>query len=367
MSLVDQPREPVSSIPDMCAHQKQDLDNPSYRSTRSASGSSVTPSHLSDNDDSDFTDSLTESEYESADDDLSHDDDMKPADKHVAVARAIPALPVKSSLRASRLLDDLTPLKIGAEEQPVLSQAPAPHAVYLSSEEDASSSADDFSDFESESDGEVSPLSPRARSSHEITAHAITVIFSGKPSLVDVSPRSSSPESAASPTTSRPRASRTNTDSSLPHRPSVSSARPSRYSTCVSPSEMEKARPGFLNMDPFPSPPEEDSSLPKSPSGARFKRTFSLSRKHSKTSLDQTSIYSREYSSTQTLPVEQPEETRDQGPSSVKQAAPRAPANYKAMLKAARVQSPPIDAAPETPNKSKSRFGFMNRRRGIRS
>ncbi len=56
-----------------------------------------------------------------------------------------PALPERSALRASRLLDGLGIMKLGAAMEATDLGATTPHDIYLSSEEEASSSADDFS------------------------------------------------------------------------------------------------------------------------------------------------------------------------------------------------------------------------------
>ncbi|KAK8041274.1 hypothetical protein PG994_014281 [Apiospora phragmitis] len=69
----------------------------------------------------------------------------------------IPQLPRKSSRRASRLL--LSDFKINTAD-PNQTLINTPHDVYLSSEEDASSSAGDFSDYDYDSSSEASQVSP---------------------------------------------------------------------------------------------------------------------------------------------------------------------------------------------------------------
>ncbi|KLU88550.1 hypothetical protein MAPG_07535, partial [Magnaporthiopsis poae ATCC 64411] len=115
----------------------------------------------------------------------------------------VPPLPSKNA-RRSRMLDGMV-LKLDTRRE-----AATPHDVYLSSEEDASSSADDFSDYDWESSSEVdlsegvevceaklatsptsssgsSPAVPQPRRSHEITARAVAVVFSGKPAIIELS------------------------------------------------------------------------------------------------------------------------------------------------------------------------------------
>ncbi|XDG01771.1 hypothetical protein ABKA04_001386 [Annulohypoxylon sp. FPYF3050] len=81
-----------------------------------------------------------------------------------------PKLPEKSALRMSRFLDSL-------KRNSITESLSDPHDVYLSSEEDASSSADDFSDYDSDSDlnSTGSEKSPQRRGSHEESARAIRI------------------------------------------------------------------------------------------------------------------------------------------------------------------------------------------------
>lgn len=147
--------------------------------------------------------------------DMDGQDTMAPSPKRTRSHDAVPKLPPKSALRASRLLDNLA-LKLGdAVEAAELGQATTPHDVYLSSEEDASSDADDFSDYDYDSSVE-DPASPSRRSSHEDTARVVSVVFAGKPSLVDLPASRKRPISSSSLGTSRTRSS-----SGLSAKPSV--------------------------------------------------------------------------------------------------------------------------------------------------
>lgn len=110
-----------------------------------------------------------------------------------------PVLPQKSALRASRLLDGLVGLKVAAST-PNFTQTP--HDEYLSSEEEASSTAGDFSDLEYDSSSDdISPSPVKAATAQEVTARVVSVIFSGKPMVVNVpqARRSISPNSIERP------------------------------------------------------------------------------------------------------------------------------------------------------------------------
>jgi hypothetical protein len=211
-----------------------------------------------------------------------------------------PLLPEKSALRASRMFDMDTKLQTTVQTTE-LSQA-APHDVYLSSEEDASSSADefDFSDYDWESESE-DPQSPR-RISHEDTARVVSVVFHGKPSLIDLptSRRSTSPTSIET----RRRASTVSSVAPSLHRSVTESAASSihqqspRKSSLVS-SLLSRKKPPFLQIDPYangstysldavPKEHGEESTTPRTPKTPTaifmngMSRTLSLVRKRSR-------------------------------------------------------------------------------------
>ncbi|KAL2163123.1 hypothetical protein VTH06DRAFT_6959 [Thermothelomyces fergusii] len=103
----------------------------------------------------------------------------------------VPRLPPRSALRRSKTLEGLG-LRLGGAGGAAaagLGQAATPHDVYLSSEEDASSDADDFSDYGYDGDSSVEdPGSPtRGPAREAVTARVVSVVFSGKPSIVDLS------------------------------------------------------------------------------------------------------------------------------------------------------------------------------------
>lgn len=233
---------------------------------------------------------------------------MIPTQRRVSPGGA-PALPAKSSLRASRVLDDL--LKLTPGEQPHFTTQSAPHDVYLSSEEDASSSADDFSDFEFDSASDKSQLSSKRRASHEDTARVVSVVYSGKPSMIQLPRRSVSPSYSSSEASSSRPSSRLSSSSRPPSRLRRTSTLPvidRRMSLCTSSSgtilhpprtssmgnsRLEKQRPDFLNIDPFAIKSEPETKddqndrpkTPKTPTGM-FKRTLSLVKKRSRPSLN---------------------------------------------------------------------------------
>ncbi|KAK4204239.1 hypothetical protein QBC40DRAFT_273056 [Triangularia verruculosa] len=164
-------------------------------------------------------------EYHNMDEE--HPDTLAPSPKRVRTnpVDKIPELPRKSSRRASRMLDNHG-LKLGGEE----GQATTPHDIYLSSEEDASSDADDFSeyDYDSSIEDPDSPTAATRRGSQQVTARVVSVVFAGKPSIVNLSlkkQRSVSP-SSSSLDTSRTRHS-TESSESVSVKPSTTAPVPS--------------------------------------------------------------------------------------------------------------------------------------------
>ncbi|KAK3297505.1 uncharacterized protein B0H64DRAFT_392317 [Chaetomium fimeti] len=186
-----------------------------------------------------------------------------------------PKLPARSALRASRMLDNLG-LKVGGTVE-----STTPHDVYLSSEEDASSDADDFSDYDYDSSVD-DPTSP-TRTSHEVTARAVSVVFSGKPSIVDLPATRRRPTSSSSLGTTRtqsstelppakPLTTRSATTEERPGTPaSTTSSRRSRLSkeppanrkSMLLSEILTKKRPPFLSIDPYANGSTYSLDIPK--------------------------------------------------------------------------------------------------------
>lgn len=195
-----------------------------------------------------------------------------------------PALPQKSSLRASRLLEGFKLSPIETSTPPITR-----HDVYMSSEEDASSSAGDFSDYDWDSSSDSSEDSPVRRKSYEDTARVVSVIYSGKPCIVDLpSPRRSrTPSTIGTASESGSFETFDTAESSPPRRSALEEQHPPRTSSLLS-------RPSFLGDDPF----ADDSNYsldsvrtemldgtPRTKGPAvfnRMQRTFSLVRKRSR-------------------------------------------------------------------------------------
>ncbi|SPQ21653.1 6c81bf3f-1d24-4735-8677-f4a7142642f1 [Thermothielavioides terrestris] len=176
---------------------------------------------------------------------------LAPSPNRVHSNDAIPELPPKSALRSSRMLDGLG-LKLGASIKAAeLGQATTPHDVYLSSEEDASSEADDFSDYDYDSSVE-DPTSPTSRSSHEDTARVVSVVFSGKPSLVNLPTARKRPTSSSSLGTSRTRSS------------TESSAKPPTAQTVGTPSKDRPATPASIASSQHSQPQLSKDASPNS-------------------------------------------------------------------------------------------------------
>lgn len=223
-------------------------------------------------------------------------DDLLPSQKRKTTPMDPPALPQRSALRSSSML---------GSDMKLDSQAQTPHDVYLSSEEEASSSADDFSDYDfSDSDAdadveelqlgetELPPTHRRRRRSHEDTARVVSVVFSGRPSIIDVSAR----RSASSASSERPRTSVASATET--RRPSTASGgllnphppRSSSMMVMTTTGSTDKPRPGFLTLDPFPHEGEGEEEddvprTPKTPTATVLKsvsRTFSLVKKRSR-------------------------------------------------------------------------------------
>lgn len=238
-----------------------------------------------------------------------------------------PELPKKSALRASRFLDNHGLKLGGAVEAAELAQATTPHDVYLSSEEDASSDADDFSDYEYDSSVE-DPTSPTRQSSHEDMARVVSVVFSGKPSIVNLSGSTKRPISSISTNTTRTRSSTDSAGSAGPSMTASSTAedRPttpasSTYSQSQSKSQSEprlnndrspnrkstllseilvKKKPTFLSIDPYANGSTYSLDIPKALDSLESEktprtptmllkgvtRTFSLVRKRSRPTIN---------------------------------------------------------------------------------
>ncbi|KAK7910889.1 hypothetical protein PG985_013370 [Apiospora marii] len=224
-----------------------------------------------------------------------------------------PQLPRKSSRRASRLL--LSDLKINTTD-PNQTLINTPHDVYLSSEEDASSSAGDFSDYDYDSSSEASQGSPVLRASHEDTARVVSVIFSGKPCIVNLTgpKRAGSP---ASDTSSRPQSSpHADRFDDSARRPSPFTSRNSsfysvvsaprsrsdsttltRRSSLYSTDSASRRTPSFLSIDPYAN---KDYSLggteigaprtPRTPTAVfnRVQQSLGLHRRRSRPMLHET-------------------------------------------------------------------------------
>ncbi|KAK2064645.1 hypothetical protein LY76DRAFT_36396 [Colletotrichum caudatum] len=304
--------------------------------------------------------------------------------------RSAPALPAKSSLRASRLLDTMA-LKI-ITNQPAQS---APQDIYLSSEEEASSSADEFSDYDYESESAESADSP-VRKSHEITARVVSVIYSGKPAIVDLpsTRRSPSPESVGSGSRSLSRLAIPSSTEPTLRRMSTSPATGASYSPVYHPprsssmmittSMLPKEKPAFLSVDPYASKPwderEDERQLeadrperPRTPTAQLFKRTLSMVRKRSRPQLREVPVINP--SRDQRPPSANSdvrEELPDKGPNS-----PWPSVSYHDIMRAAKknAQNPPPTpctpgvVSPSSPaGNTRSRIlnGLANKRKSMR-
>ncbi|PHH84622.1 hypothetical protein CDD83_1646 [Cordyceps sp. RAO-2017] len=285
-----------------------------------------------------------------------------------------PALPAKSALRTSRLLASLAQ-KTAPEDRPILPHA-APHQVYLSSEEDASSSADDLSDLEdldwdaqdANQASSSSASSSASRSSRADTARVVTVIFHGRPSIIDLPPRSFGASAdarrpatgilrtATEPTLVRTRSNSSSSSAAMKHPPRSSSMLPTGF---------QMKRPQFLTIDPFaskPADPEEQDSArtPKTPSGV-LKKTLSLVKKRSRPLLNnQAATRSRESLALPTPPMEHPGEEADAPTPRDTYASHRSSSiSYQGLMRSAR-RSAEATAPAKTDASTSHRSRFRN-------
>jgi hypothetical protein len=246
--------------------------------TKHISSIPTKPSYRHDSNLEDTLDGYTSSVYEESI--LSDNEDS------VVSAMATPELPTKSAMRVTRLLTGLSH-KLDTQQRPVLPQA-APHDLYLSSEEDASSSAEDGSEYLFDSDDESSSVSSE-HSFHQDTARAVEVVFSGKPSMISLPPRETKPETWStrrhthSPGSFAKRISIMTATSSVV---SITSPTRPRSTMLASP---DKAKPHFLESDPYPSASEY---IPKQESMLR--KTFKLVKQRSQSRLSHVAARSRD-------------------------------------------------------------------------
>ncbi|KAM0479743.1 hypothetical protein ACHAPX_004320 [Trichoderma viride] len=294
-----------------------------------------------------------------------------------------PALPPRSALRASRLLATM-PQKL-SQHRPVLTHA-APHLLYLSSEEDVSSSADDFSDCDYSSDSEHTQEVQEQPSTCQDIARAVSVVFSGKPCIVQLSRRSRSATSCSERSateltriSTEPVFSRRKESVSSTSSPKAVFQHPPRSSSIMSPVTFDKNSNWFLNVDPFASRSEPEEPEQPEPqlrkTAAMFKRTLSLVRKRSRPNLNPAASRSREGLSIQTGTMEQLSEGKEENHTSTLRIStpqpalpsyPGAMAPRRASSYSAATLSPVSDASsPLSPTK-RIRQGFLTRRRSIR-
>lgn len=293
------------------------------------------------------------------------DDFYAATEKAAPASTEAPDLPQRSALRASRLLENLN-LKLGTPVEPA--QA-TPHDMYLSSEEDASSSADDFSDygdFEYDLSSEGSQ-SPTQRSSYEVTARAVSLVFAGKPSIIELpTPRRSiSPNSGHTRNRSSVYSTVSSIERSSTPTGSISSLhQPNRTSNLVSTFLPTKRRPPFLNIDPYANgstysleavrESNDVDSPPKTPMtptsllrGAQrgATRTLSIVRKRSKPLLN--NFGSRDHATPSPAPVERTPDAAPRLPEIPQ--SPQSPITYNDIIRAAKKNSmmaPPPQTSP---------------------
>ncbi|KAI8951351.1 hypothetical protein F4801DRAFT_295602 [Xylaria longipes] len=261
-----------------------------------------------------------------------------------------PAIPKRNTLRTSRLLDSL---KLDSIESATKSLNTTQN-VYLSSEEDASSSADEYSDSDYESSSEEPEKYPIRRRSQEVTARAVSVVFVGKPSVVELAScrRSISPAK-------RPQSEFFGRSVSSPFGMESRPNHPPRKTSLASMSDLPKQSPSFLSQDPFSNSPytrresvlriETTSSAgsyprtPMTPTGAfqRIQKTINLARKRSRPNLKAAAENSASMSS---LSLSTPNTSQEcqasiNNPDIASPATTQSPVTYNEILRVARRNS----------------------------
>ncbi|RYP23525.1 hypothetical protein DL765_001039 [Monosporascus sp. GIB2] len=321
-----------------------------------------------------------------------------------------PALPERSTLRASRLLDNLKLNSIESARQSL--NTTTPHDIYLSSEEDASSTTDDLSDYDFESEcesespsrsnGDESAQSSVRRRSREVTARAVSVIFIGRPCIVDLS--SSRASAFLEDSASKPQEVTIEKPPSIDSESLERASLPPRQDSLPS-AKLRKKKPAFLDTDPFAggnysidtTTQQEDEPVvrtPRTPTAVlqRFQKSLSLVRKRSRHNLragvSQENLNGRPASAstsnlldidTSNIPAMDPKALE---PQSAATMPPHSPLPYNKMARSATREScpsiaglPPVSGAippaipPANPASSrKSLLGGLNigRRRSIR-
>ncbi|KAI1753451.1 hypothetical protein F4782DRAFT_496376 [Xylaria castorea] len=260
-----------------------------------------------------------------------------------------PAIPKRNTLRTSRLLDSLRLNSIESASKSLNTT----QNVYLSSEEDASSSAGEYSDSDYESSSEELEKSLIRRKSQEVTARAVSVVFVGKPSVVDLAScrRSISPAK-------RPQSELFGRSVSSPFGMESRPDYPPRKISLASINDLPKQSPSFLSQDPFSNSPytRRESILrvetspaglyprtPMTPTGAfqRIQKTISLARKRSRPNLKAAAENSASMSS---LNLSTPNTSREcqasiNSPDITSPAIAQSPVTYNEILRVARRNS----------------------------
>ncbi|CAJ2507790.1 Uu.00g089760.m01.CDS01 [Anthostomella pinea] len=276
-----------------------------------------------------------------------------------------PALPQRNALRTSKLLDSLKLNSINSATQSLHT----PHDIYLSSEEDPSSSADDFSDYEYGSSSEESEKSPARRRSQEDTARAVSVIYVGKPCIVDLASGRRTATPLRRPKSSVFDQSLSSSSSSLLSSDSLDSRpkHPPRHSSLTPSRDVAKAAPAFLQQDPFAtgcykldtSTAQTSSTanprVPKTPTTPtaafqRFQKSISLARKRSRPNLKAPATSTEDVASTpsrsttnllylNTSPGLEEAPMTPEPMSAITPTTPQTPITYHEILRSARKNS----------------------------
>lgn len=274
-----------------------------------------------------------------------------------------PVIPKRNTLRTSRFLDSLRLDSIESATKSLNNT----HNIYLSSEEDASSSADEYSDDNYESSSEEPEKTLVRRKSQEVTARAVSVVFVGKPCMVELASSRRSVSPVKRPQSEFFGRSVSSSSSSFGTASLQSSPDyPLRKVSLASVGDLPKESPSFLSQDPFSSSPytRRQSALmldtsstsypppPRTPTGAfqRIQKTISLARKRSRPNLKAAAENSASMSSLNltNLNTSQESQASISKPDAASPATIQSPVTYNQILKSARRNSIAATAATST-------------------
>ncbi|RFU33466.1 hypothetical protein B7463_g2880, partial [Scytalidium lignicola] len=216
------------------------------------------------------TESLNDMSYESRKNIMEERiDDMERPMKALQPPALAPGAEKRVSMLLEGVMMDLQNMDVPENKESQItgrqSMASDPHEMYLSSEEDASESADEYEGSFLEFDGNGGPVSPASsRKSQEATARVVSITLVTKPQIVEITTHSNQ--------SCRTHSSQNSIDSTLQPLDTVASRRRSNRSSSISGSRrysLASTISSFISPQPTASithPPRKSSKLANLPS-----------------------------------------------------------------------------------------------------